>query len=910
MQINYLLPGKTTLVVLAAVFAACLSVGDVVASDWTIDDLIREEQAKDWTVSRDGRSASFVKSTVVTIEKEDVRVSNLWLARLDREDTRALTRGKNQVSAPVFSPDGKTIAFLSDRDLPDNAKKDDPARGKKQVWLISIEGGEAWPLTSFDQDVTAINWRDNERLIVLAPESRSAWSQKREDIGDTTTIVEDADRQPFVRLFEVSIDGLVIRRLTDNRNWINSVSVSPDGKLAVYTAQRSLSYQFDEKITPGTFLLSLESGAAKPILEDRRYIPHSFSWFPDSTGFYFANNESDHPLYTAASVTQLYSYEVADDRFEKVDLDWSAGLAESFGASKDGFVALLAEGVNNRLARYEKTRKGWRREDLKGPRTGNVDNLVLSLDGTSMVFTHSTATVPPQAFVARLDTNRLVQERQLTKLNPSFDDKNTGRIEIVQWQGARGDTVDGIVHYPLNWQEGQRYPLVLDIHGGPTSRDRDTWEQDWHDPGILYRQRGAFVLQMNYHGSTGYGLEWVTSISDGLYYELAYQDIEAGVDYLIERGLVDAEKLGTAGWSNGGILSAELITRSKRYKAASIGAADVEWISDWANVDFGAAFDNYYLGASPFENPQIYLELSPFFKLPEVATPTLIITGTADRNVPPHQSWSLYRALQQTTDTPARLVLFPGEPHSIAKPAHQRRKLEEEMAWMDRYLFERAEQDDSWLKDESPLTALLQRAASRHTRSGYGVDHAGVLIPETVRYAGFELGRFEVTRAQYQQFDSSYPVEAGEENLPASGLSFAQAKDYANWLAGLTGMPYRLPTAIEAKKISATLKKTQGNTLSWWTGYQPNPEDFSQIQQALAATGQAAPLLQSVGSFTGQGEAPVFDLDGNVSEWVSDGDSGLAFGPSADIADDARNTGAVAAPAYRGLRILLDTGTP
>jgi len=889
---------------------AFLSIGHASASEWTIDDLVRNETAIDWAISRDGSSACFVKSTVVTIDDEEQRVANLWLARLDREDTRALTRGINHVATPVFSPDGKTIAFLSDRELPEDAGNSDATKDKKQVWLISTDGGEAWPLTAFDQDVLAVQWRDNGKVIVLAAESPSALSRQRENIGDDTTIVEDADQQAFIRLFEVSLMDHAVRRLTDNRNWINNLSVSPDGRFVIYTAQRSLSYEFDQKITPATFLLGLESGEDKFILEDRRFIPHAFRWYPDSTGFYFANNESDHPFYTSASVTFLYSFLLNDNRFEKIDLDWNAGLADSFAATGNGFIALLADGVRNRLARYENNRKGWSRRDLNGPRTANIDSFVATPDGTTMVFTHSGVTTPVQAFVAKVGKDKLVGERQLTQLNPTFADRDTGRMEIVSWPGARGESVDGIVHYPLGWQEGQRYPLVLDIHGGPTANDRDTWEQNWHDPGILYRQRGAFVLQMNYHGSTGYGLDWVTSISDGLYYELAYEDIEAGVDYLIERGMVDPDKLGTAGWSNGGILSAEVITRSRRYKAATIGAADVEWFSDWANVDFGAAFDNYYFGGSPFEIPQRYLELSPFFKLPEVTTPTLVITGTVDRNVPPHQSWSLFRALQQTTDTPTRLVLFPGEPHSIAKPAHQRRKLEEEMAWMDRYLFGKVVDDRSWLKTGSPLNALLQTLAVAEADSGYGVDFEGVLIPEVVDYQGFRLGRFEVTRAQYQQFDSNYPVPPGEENLPASGLSFAQADDYARWLSQLTGKPYRLPTVAEAKQFAGSINTNNGNTLTWWAGYPPNPEDASRILQALDAAGEAAPLLKPVGSFAGAGAAAVFDLDGNVAEWVSDEQGGAPFGPSADRAEDPRDTGSAAGAAYRGLRVLLEMETP
>ena len=144
------------------------------------------------------------------------------------------------------------------------------------------------------------------------------------------------------------------------------------------------------------------------------------------------------------------------------------------------------------------------------------------------------------------------------------------------------------------------------------------------------------------------------------------------------------------------------------------------------------------------------------------------------------------------------------------------------------------------------------------------------------------------------------------ENLPASGLSFKQASDYAQWLAGLTAQPFRLPTAAEAEIISGSMDKSTGNTLAYWAGYSPNPEDLSQISMALADTGSQAPLLKTVGSFAGQGKNPVFDLDGNVTEWVSEGTGGKAYGPSADRATDSRNSETTASVSYRGLRILLD----
>ena len=210
------------------------------------------------------------------------------------------------------------------------------------------------------------------------------------------------------------------------------------------------------------------------------------------------------------------------------------------------------------------------------------------------------------------------------------------------------------------------------IHGGPTGWDSDAWDDNWAYPVNLMTQRGAFVLRPNYHGSANYGLKWVESICCGKYYDLETPDINMGVDYLISKGMADPDKVATLGWSNGSILSISLITTyPARYKAASVGAGDVEWISDWGNVDFGDSFDSYYFGKSPMEDPQLYIKKSPFFKMDKVQAAVLIFHGSADRNVPPAQSWSFFRALEYYGKVPVKFVVFPGEPHGPQKLTHQ-----------------------------------------------------------------------------------------------------------------------------------------------------------------------------------------------------------------------------------------------
>jgi dienelactone hydrolase len=447
-------------------------------------------------------------------------------------------------------------------------------------------------------------------------------------------------------------------------------------------------------------------------------------------------------------------------------------------------------------------------------------------------------------------------------------------------------------------------------------------------------QRGAFVLRPNYHGSANYGLKWVESICCGKYYDLETPDINMGVDYLISKGMADPDKVATLGWSNGSILSINLITTyPARYKAASVGAGDVEWISDWGNVDFGDSFDSYYFGKSPMEDPQLYIKKSPFFKMDKVQAPVLIFHGSADRNVPPAQSWSFFRALQYYGKT-VKFVVFPGEPHGPQKLTHQIRKVEDEVAWFEKYFFKTTKPENESLKKDSLLADLLAREKIMKTENLYGVQVTTVkapknnkpspegtvvllpettrVIPELVKRGELSIGRFEVTRAQYAAFDKNYKFPAGTENYPANGISFEQAKAYADWLPKLgNNPPFRIAYEDEVKSLYES--RAGENVLDFWAGYAPNPEDTASLRKSADALPHPGGLLKEVGSFPGvgeEGEERVYDLGGNVAEWVMTRDGkGKAIGGSADCPADAKS-GCEPQPEYIGFRVVLGAVKP
>ena len=685
------------------------------------------------------------------------------MVRLDLAGGREtiLTRGTESCSSPRWSPDGQRLAFLRARSPPlilppkGEEQREERTRLTIRFWLLDPSGGEPWPLTDWSSGILHFDWAGSEALVFAAQETPTLRASTLKEEKDDSTVVEDEHHEPPVRLFRVEASSKKVTRLTDNRDRIDKLAVSPDGRHAVAIHQRSLHYNFDNKIKPAVLLHDFNSGQARRLFHAPHWNIQHVSWSPDSRGFYAVNLHNSQPRFAQAGILQLHYFDLSRNAVLPVDLDWERGLAESeegpdapaLAVTRDGFLALLSDGVHNKLARYRRAGDSWRRDWLTGKHADRIFDLQASADGKTLLYAYSTASTPTQWFRAALDGSRLDKPQPFAILNPQLQQLPHARTEIATWKGARGEEVQGILYYPQEYRAGTKYPLVVMIHGGPAAADHDAWDESWASPTNLVCQRGAFVLKPNYHGSSGYGLKWLESIAKGHYGDLETIDIEKGVDNLIARGLVDPARLSLTGWSNGAILTNRLTVQTTRYPAAIAGAGNVEYVSDWANCEFGEAFNRYYLGF-PAGRPAPLFPQIAVLSSPRVRTPTLIFSGSEDQTVPVHQSWVQYRALQQLGKTDVRFVLFPGEKHSLAKLAHQRRKVKEELAWLDRYLFDSAPPSNPSVKADSPLDwTLKKRRQAKREGSRYGVLVKGHLVPETVTFGEMHIGRFEVTRA-------------------------------------------------------------------------------------------------------------------------------------------------------------------
>jgi dipeptidyl aminopeptidase/acylaminoacyl peptidase/formylglycine-generating enzyme required for sulfatase activity len=903
---------------------------------WKPEDIIYAERANQLQISPDSKWLVWVKST--GDREKDATVGNLVLSSLTDNTEIPLTRGSDNNGQPEWSPDGQLMAFTSNR-ARWGAK---PDTAPVQIWLINPHGGEAWSLTELARAPRRIDWLDKDTIIFSAEEDPALYEQEMKRKKDDSEIVDDAEHRAPVRLYKVSVKDKKVIRLTSNSDWIDNWAVSKDGKYVAAIHDKSLHYTFDQKVPPVAILHNLGNRTEKPIFTEGRIRPRDFAWAPDNSGFYAEAPFSNDPKFLTATVEQLYFYDLAAAKSVPVPLDWENGIGSDLVATYDGFVVGLAAGAHFETSRYLRSQAGgtwsWKRTALEGEQFRNISFFEVSQDGKTMAYVYSTASKLPQIFRAQLAGAKIVSPTQVTKLNEGLvKGRVFAKSEVIDWKGANDEQVEGILYYPEHYEAGKQYPLITAIHGGPSGHDSDAWADSWAYPTSLFTQRGAFVLKPNYHGSNNYGLKWVESICCGKYYDLETPDINAGVDNLIAKGLVDPDKVATMGWSNGSILSTSLITTyPDRYKVASVGAGDIEWISDWGNVMFGDSFDSYYFGKSPMEDPQLYIRKSPFFKMDKIKAPVLIFHGTADTNVPPAQSWSYFRALQYYDKVPVKFVIFPGEPHGPRKLTHQMRKVNEEMAWFDKYFFQTAKPENEALKKDSPLSGRLKFKPAEDAAGNLGVYVAGgkskqpTLAPEVVKRGDLEIGRFEITNFQFAPFllaggrDKARPGEKGAYHLTDPGPKFARksnfpvvvgsiedAKNYAQWLSEKTGEVWRVPFEDEVKDLYAT--REGENTLDYWAGYAPNPEDTARLREKAKELKGPAPLLKEVGSFHGQGqdeEEAIYDLGGNVAEWALTRDGqGKVLGGSADCPAAPEAT-CTPAPEYIGFRVVRGPAKP
>ena len=675
----------------------------------TLDDFFNSVDLHAVKISPDGH-AVVIQTTRPDWAANRFR-SDLWLYR-DAESGRVarlvqLTQSGHD-GEPEWSPDGQWIAFLSDRkgtSAEAKGREDgDEEKSEKavtQVYVICAAGGEAFPVTFGDEEVHAFAWSHDADRIYFA--TREPWSKEQKDAHkkewNDVNRFREAERGDT--LFSANVASIVAQssagagsspkppepaKLASTPYRVSQMSVSPDGRqLALATNSRS---EREESREPyGIYVVDLPEGALRLAIHTQD-TADEIRWSPDSRHIFFSYSHGKPEGPYEDPQTRLFCVDSAARRTmggaSNVPASrWAArftGSLNSYTVMENGAV-LAAARLGTEVQPYLESSA--EAEPAKEPGwAGTYENLSAARHSTRVAFVYSSLQRPPEVYLAD-GPDRLDQAHAITTFNKLFLERELPQGKPYRWKADDGSTIEGMLLYPPGKFEAPHLPTFVLIHGGPNDADGNHFEADWYQWAGLAATQGWLVFEPNYRGSVGYGDAFALAIIPHIVSRPG-KDILEGVDALVKDGIADPDRLTVGGYSYGGYMTNWLITQTTRFKAAVSGAGAVEHVANWGNDD--TTFDDaYFLGGLPWESESNYNAEAALWQISRVTTPTHVVAGADDIRVYVGEDYLLERALH-TRGIPTRLLVFPGEGHSLDKnPWHGKIKVREELKWLEKY---------------------------------------------------------------------------------------------------------------------------------------------------------------------------------------------------------------------------------
>ena len=641
----------------------------------TLADYFQLRSVDDPQISPDGE---WIAYTITTADlEEDKSRTRIWMVPAAGGEAVPITAGEESSSRPRWSPDGKYLAFLSSR-----------GEGKTQVRTLFRRGGEAIQLTDTAQDVTSFEWSpDSTRMVLVLkdpkPEEVEA-KEKGEDYEEKTAppwvITRQQFKQDYVgyldnrrnHLYVFDLASKETTQITSGDYDDSAPEWSPDGSKIAFVSNRTAdpdtNYNTDiwtvaaDNADQGKSLLQITSNPGPDTAP---------TWSPDGKLIAHTSVTDVDAMLYATSHLAVSSAKGGDLNQLTTELDRMI-FSPQFSLDGGSIYFLLEDSGEQNLARIT----------LSG---GEPDRLIY---GSAVVTAFDIG--PNREIAALVGKPQLPAEvflyakgalDQRTFTNQELlDQLRLGETVKVELTSPDGTPIEGFVIKPSEFQEGKRYPTILDIHGGPQS------QYDWRFSfeAQLYAANGYLVVRPNPRGSTGYGQEFCLGIWKA-WGEPDFEDVMAAVDDVIERGWADSDKLGVTGWSYGGMLTNHVITKTDRFKAAATGASSTLYVTNYGHDQYQRWWEQELGVPWKPENRELWEKLSPFNRVENVTTPTLILCGEKDWNVPVINSEQLYLALKRL-GVETELVVYPGEHHGGFAPSHTQDLYERYLAWFGKYL--------------------------------------------------------------------------------------------------------------------------------------------------------------------------------------------------------------------------------
>jgi dipeptidyl aminopeptidase/acylaminoacyl peptidase len=686
----------------------------------TLDEFFNSVSYNSVAISPDANSV------VIATERADwdqkIFRDDLWLYRDDARSgspnapTLIQLTQSGHDSEPKWSPDGRWIAFLSERKASSEKDSDDDDKDSdkevSQLYVISPAGGEAIPLTQGEEEVHTFSWSADSHTIYFA--TRNPWTKTQKDDykkqwkdvvqyrtaerGDTifaldvaTALAHNAAKgtkeEPDTEKESDLTPGASPIATSPLR--IEDLVTSPDGsKLAFVT--NSINQRAEKAEDVEIYVLvalasspAIASSENKPATTQPRQLTHNqaleggLRWANDNRHVFFASENDPAGPYRDLQ-PHLYWVDSETSAVEQWSKDF-IGPVEHYAAAADSVLASARIGTE--AAMCSATQPGQSLHKLNSW-PGTYETISATAHSPRIAFVYSSLQRPTEVYIAE-SADKLAEARPITSFNKLFTERELPQGKPYRWKADDGTSIEGMLIYPPGKFDAKNLPLFTFIHGGPAEADGDYFEADWYKWGALAASNGWLVFEPNYRGSTGYGDKFLEQIVPVIVSRPG-KDILEGVDALVKDGIADPDHLTVGGYSYGGYMTNWLITQTTRFKAAVTGAGAVEHVANWGNDDT-TVDDAYFLGGRPWEAQQRYHDEAALFQIDKVRTPTHMVAGADDIRVAVLEDYLLEHALY-SLGIPNALLIFPGEGHSLAKnPWHGKIKVREELKWLQKF---------------------------------------------------------------------------------------------------------------------------------------------------------------------------------------------------------------------------------